>query len=99
MGFDDHGWLSDSDLKWLVDSGRTNLLRTQTAAQEWRAKRSGQEARGLASRRGSCRRPRRKGWTWPTDCDPPRKNIGAESARAFPSAQGTSNRHARKIAG
>ena len=46
MGFDDHGWLSDSDLKWLVDSGQADLLRVRAAAQELRAKRSGQEAQG-----------------------------------------------------
>jgi hypothetical protein len=46
MGFDDHGWLSDWDLKWLVDSGQADLLKARTAAQELRAKRSGQEAQG-----------------------------------------------------
>jgi hypothetical protein len=46
MGFDDHGWLSDSDLRWLVDSGRGDLLEAQAAAQGLRAKRSGQEAQG-----------------------------------------------------
>ena len=46
LGFDDHGWLSDSDLKWLVDSGQTDLLNARAAAQELRAKRSGQEAQG-----------------------------------------------------
>jgi hypothetical protein len=46
MGFDDHGWLSDSDRKWLVDSGQADLLRARAAAQELRAKRSGQEAQG-----------------------------------------------------
>jgi hypothetical protein len=46
MGFDDNRWLSDSDLKWLVDSGRSDLLKSQAAAQELRARRSGQEAQG-----------------------------------------------------
>ena len=46
MGSDAHGWLSDGDLKWLVDSGQTDLLKAQAAAQELRAKRSGQEAQG-----------------------------------------------------
>jgi hypothetical protein len=46
MGFDDHGWLSDSDLKWLVDCGQADLLRARATAQELRAKRSGQEAQG-----------------------------------------------------
>ena len=46
MGFDDHGWLSDGDLKWLVDSGQADLLKARAAAQELRAKRSGQEAQG-----------------------------------------------------
>jgi hypothetical protein len=46
LGFDDHGWLSDSDSRWLVHSGQTDLLKARAAAQELRAKRSGQEAQG-----------------------------------------------------
>jgi hypothetical protein len=46
LGFDDHRWLSDSDLEWLVDSGRADLLKAQSKTQELRAKKSSQQAQG-----------------------------------------------------
>ncbi len=46
LGFDDHRWLSDSDLEWLVDSGRADLLKAQSKTQELRAKKSSQPAQG-----------------------------------------------------
>jgi hypothetical protein len=46
LGFDDHGWLSDSDLEWLVESGKADLLKAQTKVQELRVKRSSQQAQG-----------------------------------------------------
>ena len=46
LGFDDHGWLSDSDLDWLVESGKADLLKAQSKVQELRVKRSSQQAQG-----------------------------------------------------
>jgi hypothetical protein len=46
LGFDDHRWLSDSDLEWLVDSGRAELLKAQSKTQELRAKKSSLQAQG-----------------------------------------------------
>ncbi len=46
LGFDDYGWMSDSDLKWLLDRGRADLLLAQAKTQEHRTQRSGQEAKG-----------------------------------------------------
>jgi hypothetical protein len=46
LGFDDNAWLSDLDLKWLVDSGRTEILKRQGEVQALRTQQSGQEARG-----------------------------------------------------
>jgi hypothetical protein len=46
LGFDDHRWLSDSDLEWLVDSGRADLLKAQSKTQELRAKKSSLQAQG-----------------------------------------------------
>jgi hypothetical protein len=46
LGFDDHGWLSDSDLDWLVESGKSDLLKAQSKVQELRVKRSSQQAQG-----------------------------------------------------
>jgi len=46
LGFDDYGWLSDADLKWLLDRGRTELLQAQARIQEYRTQQSGQEAKG-----------------------------------------------------
>jgi hypothetical protein len=61
LGFDDHGWLSDSDLDWLVESGKADLLKAQSKVQESRIKRSSQPTgswsafryEGLRARRGS----------------------------------------------
>jgi hypothetical protein len=46
LGFDDYGWLSDSDLQWLLDQGRTDLLTAQAKTQELKTQRSSQEAKG-----------------------------------------------------
>jgi hypothetical protein len=46
LGFDDHRWLSDSDLYWLVESGKADLLKAQSKVQELRVKRSSQQAQG-----------------------------------------------------
>jgi len=46
LGFDDHRWLSDSDLEWLVDAGKSELLKGQSKAQELRAKKSSLQAHG-----------------------------------------------------
>ena len=46
LGFDDHRWLSGSDLEWLVDTGRAELLKAQSKTQELRAKKSSQQAQG-----------------------------------------------------
>ena len=46
LGFDDHGWLSDSDLEWVVDKAKADLLKARAEAQDLRAKRSSQQAHG-----------------------------------------------------
>ncbi len=46
LGFDDYGWLSDSDLKWLVDCGQAELLHAQAETQVLKTQRSSQEAKG-----------------------------------------------------
>jgi hypothetical protein len=46
LGFDDHRWLSDSDLEWLVDSGRAELLKAQSKTQDVRTKKSSLQAHG-----------------------------------------------------
>ena len=46
LGFDDQRWLSDSDLDWLVESGKSDLLKAQSKVQELRVKRSSQQAQG-----------------------------------------------------
>jgi len=46
LGFDDYTWLPDSDLKWLVESGKNDLLIAQTKVQEQRLKQAAQDAQG-----------------------------------------------------
>ena len=46
LGFDDVGWLSNHDLKWLVDWGRKDLLEGQQALQQVNASLSGMQASG-----------------------------------------------------
>ena len=46
LGFSDQGWLSDGDLKWVVETGRGELSAAETKLQQERAKKAGQEAKG-----------------------------------------------------
>jgi hypothetical protein len=46
LGFDDHSWLSDPDLKWLVECGKAELAHLQAEVQKHRSQQSSQEARG-----------------------------------------------------
>lgn len=46
LGFDDHSWLSDQDLTWLVESGKRDLATAKADCQEEVATRAKQEADG-----------------------------------------------------
>jgi hypothetical protein len=46
LGFDDDGWLSDADLDWLLNRGRTDLMAAQATTQELITQRASQKAKG-----------------------------------------------------
>lgn len=46
LGFDDHGWLSDNDLDWLVAQGEADLKLAEARVSEQEAKEKGQAAKG-----------------------------------------------------
>lgn len=46
LGFEDHSWPSDEDLKWLVDVGNSDLAQAELTASQQRAKKSSQDAQG-----------------------------------------------------
>jgi hypothetical protein len=48
LGFDDHGWLTDDDLKWLVDQGKAEMLQAQVTLQGFRTTKASREAEGKA---------------------------------------------------
>jgi hypothetical protein len=46
LGFDDDGWLSDADLEWLLNRGRTDLMAAQAKTQELKTQQASQKAKG-----------------------------------------------------
>ena len=46
LGFDDNGWLSDADLDWLLNRGRTDLLAARAKTQELKTQQASQNAKG-----------------------------------------------------
>lgn len=46
LGFDDHGWLADQDLQWLVQTGEAELHSKRSALAEDKSKLAGLQASG-----------------------------------------------------
>lgn len=60
LGFDDHGWLSDEDLNWLVTTGQADADKVRLDLQQKRAEKAGRDAEGKQVKVGEIERQEAK---------------------------------------